>query len=74
MVDLAEEVGELARAVLIREGRKKPKPGERADVEDAICDVLFNLLLLADRYGVDLDKAYPAMLQRFHVRARKREL
>lgn len=68
-IDLVEEVGELANALLIEE-KKKPQrvlhPGN--SIADALCDLLFDLLLLADLYEVDLEKEYPAMLKRLKER------
>lgn len=55
---LAEEVGELARAVGERYGPKTPKAGERRTAADEeIGDVIFVLVLLADQMGVDPEKA-----------------
>lgn len=61
-LDLAEEVGELARAVLAAEGRKAAPGVHREDVGDALCGVLLDVFALADHYRIDLDELYPAML------------
>lgn len=73
-IDLVEEVGELANAILVKEG-KKPKSVlfKNNSVADAICDLLFDLLILADLYGVDLDKEYPEMLKRLEERIKRGE-
>ncbi len=71
-IDLVEEVGELANAILVYE-KNKPKrvlhPGN--SITDALCDLLFDLLLLADYYGVNLEKEYPKMLKRLEERIKK---
>ncbi len=74
-VDLVEEVGELANAILIHE-KKKPKSGLHYgnSIADALCDILFDILLLADLYNIDLDTEYPAMLERLTKRIKKASL
>lgn len=73
-IDLVEEVGELANAILIEE-KKKPKKElfKGNSIADALCDLLFDLLVLADLYGVDLDKEYPRMLERLEKRIKDGE-
>jgi NTP pyrophosphatase (non-canonical NTP hydrolase) len=62
-LDLVEEVGELARAVLVTEGRKgSAAPAE--EVDEALCGVLVDVFALADHYHVDLDELYPRLLAR----------
>lgn len=63
-LDLAEEVGELARAVLTAEGHKATPAARREDVGDALCGVLLDVFALADHYRIDLDHLYPTMLAR----------
>jgi len=55
-LDLTEEVGELARAVLVAEGRKCTDLEE--PVAQALCGVLFDVFALAQQYQVDLDVQY----------------
>lgn len=73
-MDLVEEVGELANAILVEE-ENKPKGVlfKNNSVADAICDLLFDLLVLADLYGVDLDKEYLKMLKRLEKRIKDGE-
>lgn len=58
---LSEEVGELAQAVRAYEiGRARPDENEQSQaqklqhIEEEIGDVLNNLLILADKYQLDL--------------------
>lgn len=55
-VDLTEEVGELARAILGTEGHKHT--GDEEPIALALCGVLFDIFALAEHYGVDLDTEY----------------
>lgn len=73
-IDLVEEVGELANALLVYE-KNKPKRVlfRRNSIADALCDILFDLLVLADWYGIDLEKEYPEMLKRLEKRIKKGE-
>jgi NTP pyrophosphatase (non-canonical NTP hydrolase) len=70
---LSEEVGELAREVNHRFGQKTKKQGE-ADGEMAMemADILFVLICMANREGIDLQEAFERMMakvtQRDHGR------
>ena len=72
LIDLVEEVGELAQAVHIVEGFKTTQdPAKQktvADVADAICDILYELILLSQDYDLDLGVEYREMLQRLDKR------
>lgn len=63
-MDLVEEVGELANALLCVRGAKFAHR-QKADLGDSFFDVLFDLLLLADRMGVDLDAEWERGLTTF---------
>lgn len=62
MVELMEEVGELANAIQTTEGYKT-KNRQKSEIVDSVCDVLFELLNIAAYYKVDLDKEYPKVLK-----------
>jgi NTP pyrophosphatase (non-canonical NTP hydrolase) len=65
MVRLSEEVGELAREVNHRFGRKTKKPGEpEADLGMEMADILFVLICMANREGIDLDVAFGRMMDK----------
>ncbi len=66
-LDLAEEAGELARAVLVAEGHKSADPEE--PIAQALCGVLFDLLALAQHYQLDLDTHYAEQLEQLANRA-----
>lgn len=61
VLKLHEEVGELTQAFLTRSGRTRDRglrDGEADEaVRDELADVLAHVLLLAERFGVDLEEA-----------------
>ncbi len=66
---LAEEVGELARDVNHRYGQKTPKPGEpEGDLAMEMADILFVLICMANREGIDLDQAFDRMMAKVESR------
>ena len=71
-IQLVEEVGELANAIATTEGHKAKKLA-RADLKDSFADVLFDLVVLADLYRVDLEKETEEMLKRLEKRIESKE-
>lgn len=71
LLQLVEEVGELSNAVLCETGRKL-KARQKSTVEDAIFDVFFYLVLLADELGVDLNDAWETGIAGLTERIRHR--
>ncbi|MHB1534988.1 MAG: MazG-like family protein [Acidimicrobiales bacterium] len=67
-LDLAEEVGELARALLVAENHK-PAVGDEQPVAEALCGVMFDVFALAAQYHLDLDAHYGAQLAELGRRA-----
>ncbi len=68
-IDLVEEIGELANAVLTKQRAKGNKPGwQKEGFKDSLCDVLYDLLVLAEQNDVDLEKEYLEMLERLKKR------
>lgn len=75
-LDLAEEVGELATAMMYFEKWKKGKhKGKyvKKDIADALADILFDLFVMAELYGLDLENEYKKMIARLKARAKKGE-
>ena len=69
MARLAEEVGELAREVNHRFGQKTRKSGEAVgDLGMEMADILFVLICLANREGIDLEDAFERMMQKVETR------
>ncbi len=66
---LTEEVGELAREVNHRFGQKTKKPEEAAgDLGMEMADILFVLICMANREGIDLQQAFDAMMTKVETR------
>ena len=66
---LAEELGELSRAVSYRFGEKKPKPAEEiSEVADELCDLIFVAICLANSMRIDLDTEWKTLLSKLHER------
>lgn len=70
---LAEEVGELAREVNHRFGWKTKKPDEpEGDMGMEMADILFVLICMANREGIDLDEAFARMMAKVETRDENR--
>jgi NTP pyrophosphatase (non-canonical NTP hydrolase) len=66
---LAEEVGELAREINHRFGQKTKKPEEpEGDLGMEMADILFVLICMANREGIDLEEAFERMLEKVTTR------
>ena len=66
---LAEELGELSRAVSYQFGEKRPKPGEsKGDVADELCDLIFVAMCLANSQKIDLDEAWKGLMKKLYER------
>lgn len=66
---LAEEVGELAREINHRFGEKTKKREEpEGDMAMEIADILFVLLCIANREGIDLQLAFDRMMEKVDTR------
>jgi len=62
---LTEEVGELAREINHRFGKKTKRTDEaEGSVAMELADVLFVLICLANSQGIDLDEAFAAMMRK----------
>ena len=69
MARLTEEVGELARDVNHRFGQKTKKKDEaEGDLGMEMADILFVLICMANREGIDLDDAFERMMAKVEDR------
>ena len=69
LVRLMEEVGELARLVNHRFGTKPKKPEEDdQDLAEELADVLFVILCMANEQGIDLDRAFDGVMEKYRTR------
>ncbi len=70
---LAEEVGELAREVNHRFGEKTKKQEEpEGDMAMEMADILFVLICMANREGMDLQEAFDRMMRKVEARDESR--
>ena len=66
---LTEEVGELAREVNHRFGQKPKKEEEPpGDLGMEMADILFVIVCMANREGIDLDEAFERMMKKIERR------
>jgi NTP pyrophosphatase (non-canonical NTP hydrolase) len=66
---LTEEVGELAREVNHRFGQKTKKAEEpEGDLAMEMADILFVLICMANREGIDLQEAFERMMEKVEKR------
>ncbi len=52
------DVGALMKLVMAKEGRREGPPDLDVKLEHELADCLWSVLVLADAYGVDLEKAF----------------
>jgi NTP pyrophosphatase (non-canonical NTP hydrolase) len=70
---LTEEVGELAREINHRFGQKTKKPEEpEGDLGMEMADILFVLICMANREGINLQEAFQKMMQKVTARDENR--
>ena len=72
VINLLEEVGELANAVLVDSG-DKPEKRRRAQLKDSFADILFALTATADAFDVDLEEELLKTLNEIEDRQNKKE-
>lgn len=66
---LTEEVGEFAREVNHRYGQKRKKQNEPdAELAMEMADIMFVLICMANREGIDLDDAFDRMMHKVETR------
>ena len=64
MAVLTEEVGELARVMARKYGDQSFKQGEKDNLADEMADVLWVLICLANKTGVNLTEAFRQNLEK----------
>lgn len=58
LAQLTEEVGEVARIISRTYGDQSFKKSDEKDLDDELADVLFVLICIANKTGIDLTKAF----------------
>lgn len=70
---ISEEVGEVARILNAKYGDKPKKPGEvHEELSDEIADVIYALLCLANREGIDMDEPMQRSIAKLMTRDKDR--
>ncbi len=70
---VVEEVGELARLLNHLYGEKPKKPNEeKQELGIEICDIIFALICMANREGIDLEESFAKMMDKYQTRDRDR--
>ena len=68
-VDMVETLGELAGTLKVKEfWSKRPEFYEakpKAELEHKLVDFLYDILMIANTFGVDLEKAFVNRMQQF---------
>jgi len=73
MLRLIEEVGELAREINDRYGEKPKKSNkENKNIDDEIADIIFTVICLANSLGIDLEKSFKIMMEKYENRDKER--
>jgi NTP pyrophosphatase (non-canonical NTP hydrolase) len=67
LADMAEEVGELANAILVDRGFKS-RNRKRAEIADSLCDILFDIFMVAEYYGLEMGTEYEKVLKKITER------
>ena len=70
---LTEETGELAREFNHRFGPKKKKPTEEVkEIGDELADIIFTVACMANKFEIDLDKAFAKAMDKYYKRDKDR--
>ncbi len=65
---VTEEVGELAREINDREGYKKKRVADKADLGLELADVLYSIVCIANYYHINLDDSFRAIMKKYDER------
>ncbi len=69
---VVEETGELAREINDKEGYKKKRAPDDANLGLELADLLFSIVCIANYYHIDLDKAFKAVMDKYTKRDTQR--
>ena len=67
LIFLMEEIGEMAEAIRKMQGKKKNKK-IKVDLEKEMGDILLSIVSLANRYNIDLEKAFSKTMKSIEKR------
>lgn len=74
---LVEEIGELGEALTVQQGERSAGSGteglaDHSDMDEEIGDVLFSTLIIANRFGIDMEKCFSRTIERYNKKVEKR--
>jgi NTP pyrophosphatase (non-canonical NTP hydrolase) len=74
---LVEEVGELGEALTVKHGEREAGSGSKgladhSDMKEELGDVLFSLIVIANRFGIDLENCFNSTIRRYNKKIEKR--
>ena len=73
MVQVTEEVGEVARIIVRRYGEQSEKESDKdKDLGEELADVIFVVLCLANQTGIDINEAFEKKLKQKSKRDKNR--
>lgn len=70
-LDLVSEVGEVSKEILKMTNYGKTAPKLREEIKMELADVLFALVVLSNKLGVDLEKSLDEVLKKYEKRLKK---
>jgi NTP pyrophosphatase (non-canonical NTP hydrolase) len=68
LLDLASEMGEVAKEILKSSDYGKKKAERTAALEEEMGDLLFSAMTIANKFDIDLDKALEKALEKYEAR------
>lgn len=72
LAQLTEEVGEVARVISRTYGEQSFKKSELKELSNELADVLFTLICLANKTGIDLTEAFQKNMEKKYNRDKDR--
>lgn len=72
---MAEETGELSRAINNEHGGRPSKGGEKDGIEpikEELGDILFTACCIANKLGFTLEEAFEIIMKKYNIRDRNR--
>jgi NTP pyrophosphatase (non-canonical NTP hydrolase) len=67
----AEDLGTLARLIMMKSGIRKKTDGLDEKLRHEVCDCLWSTIRLADALGVDLEEEFPRQMDKLAKRIRE---
>ena len=69
---MAEEVGELCRAINNKYGDRPGKEGEEDKIDEELGDILFTAVCIANKLKIDLGDTFELIMKKYKIRDKNR--